>query len=169
MKTKFKFILRKTQVYFSFIGFIFIMFGCAWGNQPIVWKTCESIDYNKSVKVNVNTLTAMPFYEIEYIKKDIEEKIKTIFINNSEGIYELNVTITRYDEGNAFARFMLIGLGQMYLYGDVKLIDSESQIVIRDGEFKKNYCIGGLIGGSATMRNDMTSKVGKAIAEALKK
>ena len=112
----------------------------------------------------------MPDFEKDYIKTNIKIKLAPLFKNDpNSGVYDLNVTITRYDEGEAFARFVLIGLGQMYLDGDVVLSDSQLQVKVREGSFNKNYCVGGWIGASATMRDDMTSKVGTAIAEALKK
>ena len=81
--------------------------------------------------------------------------------------YNINVTITRYDEGDAFARFMLIGLGQMYLYGTVEITEGNSSISILMGEFRKNYCAGGLIGATATMESNVLPKVGDAIADAI--
>ena len=62
---------------------------------------------------------------------------------------------------------MLIGLGQMYLYGNVEIKNGSPPVIIRSGSFKKNYCVGGLVGGLATMQKDMLPKVGLAIADAI--
>ena len=56
----------------------------------------------------------------------------------------------------------------MYLYGTVTLVDTTTKFTVREGEFKKNYSVGGIVGATATMRSDLSSKVGKAIADALK-
>jgi hypothetical protein len=38
---------------------------------------------------------------------------------------KVNVEVTNYDEGNAFLRFMLAGLGQIHIDGQVTLIDQD--------------------------------------------
>ena len=39
----------------------------------------------------------------------------------------MKITITRYDKGSSFARFMLAGLGQIYIEGNVELLDSQGK------------------------------------------
>jgi hypothetical protein len=113
----------------------------------------------------------MPPADMAYLQGDIQQKVREVLSGDPDlpDAYKVEVTITKYDKGNAFARFMLIGLGQMYLYGTVEIQQGEPPVVIREGEFKKNYCVGGIMGGSATMQKDVLPKVGKAIADAIKK
>ena len=80
--------------------------------------------------------------------------------------YTVDVEITRYDEGSKFARFMLIGLGQMYVFGTVEVTRGDPPVVVRTGDFRKQYRVGGIMGAIAGPR-DITSKVGEAIAEGL--
>ena len=40
--------------------------------------------------------------------------------------------------------------------------------VVRQGIFNKNYAVGGIMGASANMNDDMVSKVGPAIAAGLR-
>jgi len=102
------------------------------------------------------------------MKNDIKSKISdSEFWSANPSEYTLKVVIDKYDEGNAFARFMLIGLGQMHLNGTVELLVGEPPEVIKSGSFEKNYVVGGIAGGMATMHEDVVSKLGDAIVEAL--
>ena len=169
MKSKWNVRFKKVENFLFYVGIVLILTSCAWGNQRVVWKTDGKVDFNKSVEVNVVSRVEMPDEEKEFLKTDIENKLRSIFNFQSQDKYTLDVIITKYDEGDASVRFILAGLGNMYLDGDVILVDNKTNIKIREGSFKKKYSVGGLVGGMATMRDDLTSKVGKAIAEALSK
>jgi hypothetical protein len=147
-----------------------IFAGCA-ATQPVKWTTCAPMDLTKGGKVAVTAGCEMPPADMAYLQGDIQQKVREVLSGDPDlpDAYKVEVTITKYDKGNAFARFMLIGLGQMYLYGTVEIQQGEPPVVIREGEFKKNYCVGGIMGGSATMQKDVLPKVGKAIADAIKK
>ena len=41
--------------------------------------------------------------------------------------YNIDVTTTRYDKGTAFARAMLIGLGQIHIDATVRLFTAEER------------------------------------------
>ena len=41
--------------------------------------------------------------------------------------YDIDVTITRYDKGNVFARVMLVGLGQIHIDATVRLFTAEER------------------------------------------
>jgi hypothetical protein len=160
--------MRKIINYVILFGISGLLLGCAWGNQPVVWKKSGPVDYQKKLIVEMAKMTRIPDDEMGFLKNNIELEVGKLFSNADDGTYSLKVTITRYDDGDAGLRFLLAGLGQMYLYGTVELIDTTAKISVREGEFKKNYSVGGLAGASATMRSDLSSKVGKAIADALK-
>ena len=114
------------------------------------------------------TSVDVPEHELEFMKNDIKSKISdSEFWSANPSEYTLKVVIDKYDEGNAFARFMLIGLGQMHLNGTVELLVGEPPEVIKSGSFEKNYVVGGIAGGMATMHEDVVSKLGDAIVEAL--
>ncbi|TAL29628.1 MAG: DUF4410 domain-containing protein [Spirochaetes bacterium] len=148
----------------------FAVIGCSTGGQPVVWNKSSEVDFSKPVNVKLVYDASIPKEEMEFMQKDIEGKLGGIFNITGEtaNSYTLTVKVTKYDEGSACARFMLIGLGQMYLDGEVELSNGNPPVIVRQGEFKKNYCVGGFVGGTAKMRNEMTAKVGQAIAEALK-
>jgi hypothetical protein len=56
------------------------------------------------------------------------------------------INFTRYDEGNAFARFMLAGLGQIHIDADVTLKEDPGQSVLGKYEVTKTFAWGGLYG-----------------------
>jgi hypothetical protein len=80
----------------------------------------------------------------------------------------LKIVVTRYDEGNAFARFMLAGLGQIYLEGDVLLLDSETMQQIAAYKVGKDFSFGGLYGGSTTM-HDVEKGFARSVADVVRR
>ena len=56
------------------------------------------------------------------------------------------VQLTRYDEGNAFARFMLAGLGQIHIDANVSLQDWGSHAELRKYLITKTFAWGGFYG-----------------------
>jgi len=142
--------------------------GCM-ANQPVKWNKSGALDVAKGGKVVVKAECEMPSLDVNYLQSDIQDRVSRVLTGDANGAdaYCVRVTITRYDEGSAFARFMLIGLGQMYLDGVVEVTQGNPPVVVRDGGFNKNYCVGGMIGGMATMQKDVLPKVGKAIGAAL--
>ena len=149
---------------------IVILFTGCTATQPVVWRTAGDMDLTKGGKVSVTAACEVAPHHIDYLQNDIQQKVKTVLTGSEvdPDAYSLEVKITRYDEGSAFDRFMLIGLGQMYLYGTVQVTHGEPPAVVREGDFKKNYCVGGIVGGMATMEKDVLPTVGGAIVNAIK-
>ena len=155
------------------IGLVFmasLFTGCL-ATQPVTWTKTAPMDLSKGGKVSVTAACDIPASDMSYLQTNIQTKVRDVLAGNPDlpDAYKIEVSITKYDQGNAFARFMLIGLGQMYLDGTVEIKQGEPPVVVRQGDFKKNYCVGGIIGGSATMQQTVLPKVGQAIADAIKK
>lgn len=140
------------EVSINIFGILLIAFGilsgCTYGNQPVIWVKSGKLDYSKSANVEVTSKVKIPGQELEFLKSDIEKNVDTVFQGRKivKDSYKVKVEITKYDEGSAFARFMLIGLGQMYLDGTVKVLQGNPPVIIRSGKFEKNYRVGGLEG-----------------------
>lgn len=147
---------------------IITLIGCA--KQPLIWKNSSEMDLKKGGVVSVKANCEVPPVELSYLGQDIQQKVNSVLIGRQDvtDVYKIEILITKYDEGNAFARFMLIGLGQMHLHGTVEIKQGDPPVVIRTGEFKKRYCVGGFVGGMARMQTDVLPEVGNAIAEAIK-
>lgn len=149
--------------------FLFIVTGCA--TQPLTWQKTGALDISKGCNVKVAACCKMPQRDIEYLQSDIQREASAVLQGSKDApdAYDMTVKITKYDKGNAFARFMLIGLGQMYLDGTVDIQQGNPPVLIRQGQFKKNFCLGGIAGGLATMEKDMLPKVSESVSEALRK
>ncbi len=61
---------------------------------------------------------------------------------------DVGVKLARYDRGNAFARFMLAGLGQIHIDAQVTLHDHLRDAVLGDYEVTKTFAWGGIYGAS---------------------
>ncbi len=144
--------------------------GCAMGNQPVVWQVANPVDLQRGFVVEVGSTVLVPPGELSIMRQNIMGALAGVFRAPPGGPDDchIRVTITRYDEGSATARFFLAGLGQMYLDGTVQVYGGNPPTTIRQGTFNKNYAVGGFMGASATMNDDMISKVGQAIADGLR-
>jgi len=69
------------------------------------------------------------------------------------GTLDVTVQLTRYDKGNAFARFMLAGLGQIHIDGTVTLRDRTKDAVLGNYEVTKTFAWGGVYGVSTTIED----------------
>ena len=77
--------------------------------------------------------------------------------------YQIVVLVTRYDKGNAFARSMLAGLGQMHIDGTVSVFTPPGNKI---GEFtiNKTFSWGGIYGASTTIKT-VEAGFAKAVAD----
>jgi hypothetical protein len=64
----------------------------------------------------------------------------------------LTITFTAYDPGNAGARALMMGLGQIHIDGDVTFLDAARKPM---GQYKlsKQFAMGGLIGAATTIKD----------------
>lgn len=117
---------------------------------------------------------AMPGVEILEVEKSrlsqrIEERINAKKILNasdaSQG-YVVEVKLSRYEKGNAFARAMLIGLGQIHIDARVRLLNQADNSVAGEFDIKKTFAWGGAY-GAATSMEDIERTFADGIAAAL--
>jgi hypothetical protein len=76
----------------------------------------------------------------------------------------VTITFTRYDEGSAFGRFMLAGLGQIHIDADVTLEDHSLQTIIGKFEVTKTFAWGGIYGASTGIK-DVEEGFAEAVAK----
>jgi len=83
----------------------------------------------------------------EDIKSDAPNRFKAInpLVPNSTTL-QASVVIKRYDEGDAFYRLMLMGLGQIHIDADVALVDSATKNQLAQYEVTKTFAWGGYFG-----------------------
>lgn len=91
------------------------------------------------------------------IARGLEEKVaakKTLNPMTREKInYEIEVTLTRYEKGSAFARAMLAGLGQIHIDGKVNLLEMPSKKKVGEFTIRKTFAWGGGYGASTSIED----------------
>lgn len=107
-------------------------------------------------KITVTSVgeVSMLDYEKSRVAQRIQEKLdKRKLLNSSTGanVYEIEVLMTRYDKGSAFARAMLAGLGQIHIQATVRMFTSPARVQVGEFQIKKAFAWGGLYGGSTTI------------------
>ncbi len=65
----------------------------------------------------------------------------------------VDMTFITYDRGNAFARAMLAGLGQIHIAAKVRLIDATSGNVAASYDVAKTFAWGGIYGASTSIED----------------
>lgn len=80
--------------------------------------------------------------------------------------YTMKIHFTRYDRGNALARGLLVGLGQIRIEGTVYIMDSGGQQV---GQYSvsKDFALGGVVGATTSVE-DVEQGFAKSVAEIMK-
>jgi hypothetical protein len=105
------------------------------------------------------------------VKAEIQDRLPGAFLVVNPAApgqaMRIKLLFTRYDEGNAFARFMLAGLGQIHLDADVTLIDSVSGAVVARYQIAKTFAFGGVYGGTTNM-GDVEKGFAKSVADAIR-
>ena len=174
---------KKTRI-IIILCICFIMAGCA--ASPASYKTIQNINPDIVLK-NYKTLEltavkaddSVPITEVamERIVDDIIGWIETEnpdfydYINPTvvkEPAVQANIIFTKYDKGNAFARAMLAGLGQMHIDAELILKDKNAQKVIAKYEINKTFAWGGTV-GAFTEIEDCEEGFAKAAAKLLLK
>jgi Domain of unknown function (DUF4410) len=79
----------------------------------------------------------------------------------------MKIIFTRYDEGNAFARFMLAGLGQIRIEADVLLLDPDTGQTVAKYQVAKDFSFGGIYGGTTTIQ-DVEKGFARSVAATVK-
>jgi hypothetical protein len=80
----------------------------------------------------------------------------------------LELQITRYDRGNAFARFMLAGLGQMHIDGQALVRDPATSRELGRYSVSKTFAWGGIYGGM-TKIEEIEAAFAESVAAGIRK
>ena len=78
----------------------------------------------------------------------------------------MKILFIEYDEGSAFARFMIAGAGQIRIDTDVTLRDKATYELLGEYEVSKQFALGGIYGGTTDVE-DVEEGLAKGIAEIL--
>jgi hypothetical protein len=113
-------------------------------------------------------------YELERINMQVKSQLAALTPNpivaagdpSGADALKMKLVFTRYDRGNAFARAMLAGLGQIKIDADAFLIDRTGATVAKY-KISKVFAFGGLYGAS-TRAEDVEEGFAKSVAEIFK-
>jgi hypothetical protein len=65
----------------------------------------------------------------------------------------IRLVFTQYDKGNAFARAMLIGLGQIKIDPGAYFVDDATDQPPGKHQVSKQFAVGGIYGGSTSLED----------------
>jgi hypothetical protein len=102
----------------------------------------------------------------KHVQTDLPGRFRTINQPSTGSLIEAIVTIKTYEEGSAFARAMLAGLGQMHIDADVTMRDARTGQSFGTYEVTKTFAWGGLYGG-VTRITDIEDGFAQAVVEAI--
>ena len=130
------------------------------------------IDADDHAQVNVNANAGVEITDLEkqriaqLITSDLETQRLLNVANNDPQDCLVEVTITRYQKGNAFARAMLAGLGQIHIDANVKVMAAGSNKRLADFNLAKTFAWGGIY-GAATSMEDIEKTFANGVAASL--
>jgi hypothetical protein len=123
-----------------------------------------------SVKVEAGSGVSIQDYEKQRLAANIQDKIslrKAKYTGSADPRqYEVQTLVTRYDKGNAFARAMLAGLGQIHVDTHVTVLALPEREKVAEFDVNKTFAWGGIYGGSTTVE-DVEHGLADGIAQAV--
>ena len=97
----------------------------------------------------------------------IEQQTPGVIVDPSTGqALQMKIHFTRFDRGNAFARAMLMGLGQIRIEATVSLEDARGTSVAQYA-VAKDFALGGVLGATTNVE-DVEDGFAKSVAEVVK-
>jgi Domain of unknown function (DUF4410) len=101
----------------------------------------------------------------QLVQREIDAyKVKNASKSANEMKYRVEVDMLTYDKGNAFARFMLAGIGQVKLNAKVSVIEEATNKKVSEFVADKVFAWGGIYGGSQGI-TDVEPAFAEAIAQ----
>jgi hypothetical protein len=117
------------------------------------------IDADDHANVVVNAASGVEITDLEkqrigqLIAADLETQRLHNAANNDPKDCLVQVTITRYQKGNAFARAMSAGLGQIHIDANVEILATANNQRLADFTLAKTFAWGGIYGASTSMED----------------
>lgn len=130
------------------------------------------VDADDTVSVSVKAAPGVEALksELQTLTELIEARLGVMRARNpANGVtddYDVEVELTRFEKGNAFARAMLAGLGQIHIDGEVTLLAGEPRTRVDGFSIDKTFAWGGVYGG-ATRIEDVMPTFAEGVAAAL--
>lgn len=114
---------------------------------------------NDEAKITIEAADGVSIvdYEKQRFTQRLQEKIASRKALNAatreKRDFEIDVTLTQYEKGSAFARAMLAGLGQIHIAGNVKVYILPDREKVGEFTIRKTFAWGGIYGASTTIED----------------
>jgi Domain of unknown function (DUF4410) len=102
----------------------------------------------------------------EVIKQKIDTRKGANASSSGPRSFAVDLHLSRYDKGNAFARAMLAGVGQIHIEGKVQVYQLPDHALIGEFQMSKTFAWGGIYGASTSME-DIESTFADGVAATL--
>lgn len=155
---------------------VVLLAGCAGSvSKPTVLQPLPSA---QQAALHISAISADAANGVEMSDGDfglICQKVRGYIDQESPGVIvdpatghglQMKIHFTRFDRGNAFARAMLIGLGQIRIEATVSL-ENASGAPVAQYAVSKDFALGG-IAGATTSVEDVEEGFAKSVAEVVK-
>lgn len=155
------------------VGALAFLSGCA-SNVPrthysVAPKAENVLDGADAPEVKVLASSRdIPLLDVDRVR--IAEKISRQFqaqtTSNAPRPYRVEVQVTRYEKGNAFARAMLAGLGQIHIDAEVRVFQNPGDTIVNQFTVSETFAWGGEYGASMTIvevEDPFAEAVGKSL------
>jgi hypothetical protein len=163
--------MRVTRIAFA-CGFGLAVAGCA--GSVSAPEAVQALPAQQQGTLHVSDISADATNGVQMGDNDFDaicQKVRGYIQTSSPEVladtgYKMKIHFTRFDRGSAFARAMLIGLGQIEIDATVDLVDN-SGAQVAEYKVSKDFAIGGLIGATTTVE-DVEDGFAKSVAEIVK-
>lgn len=113
-----------------------------------------SVDSKADAHLSQSDKDRLTYQIIKDIKEDVPLRFQAINqAPQNSGTLLASVEIKRYDEGNAFARFIFYGLGQINIDADIMLFDLATKQKLAQYEITKTFAWHGFYGGLTDIKD----------------
>ena len=152
------------------IAALVLLAGCAESVAPPVAVQSMAPEQRSAVQVTDVKAEAVPGVimtpmDLERLAELSKANILAVTGSHPDGnAVTVKIVFTEYDKGNAFARFMLAGLGQIRISADVSVTENASGHLLGQYQVSKDFAFGGIYGAS-TRIEDVEEGFVKSVAE----
>ena len=169
------------KYFLSIVLVAILVTGCAstGGSHKLVTAPLSS---TQSAKYKDLIISVQPASNVTFSQSDADRMTKMIAENikseapsrftsinsptPSSNALQASVAVKRYEEGSAFARVMLAGLGQIHIDADVILSDAATKDKLAQYEVTKTFAWGGAYGAFTGIK-DAEVGFSKAVADSI--
>lgn len=157
------------------LGVCALLAGCATSvSEPVAVQSMSS-EQKASLKIadiNADAADGVKMSDGDFgliaqkVRAYIDTQSPGVIAEGSPSALHMKIHFTRFDRGSAFARAMLIGLGQIRIEATVDL-DDASGTKVAEYRVAKDFALGGIAGATTTVE-DVEDGFAKSVAQVVK-